>query len=283
MDGRYDGKRRLVRRTVFGSGAPRGALLLLLLSVPAAASPPAVSIGIVPPYVEKVVPEASEVSDSIAFSNQGTDPVLVSVDLADFAVDKAGEVSEEPPGSQPASLVPFLRISPSSVRVAPHQQVFFRYSAETPPAFKQLRAMIYFSSRPEVPARPNQVLVVARMGVPIYVESRDAKPASLRIDDVKWERSGENLDFLTVKLTASNEGERNIRPAGFVLVRSSDGKFDRSYTFNEGREPVLPGQKRRWELSFGPVPAGDCAVKMRFAASPRSSYESKTWIPAIGG
>jgi hypothetical protein len=272
-----------VRRFFFGSGAPLGALLLLSLSPRVAAAPPAVSIGIVPPYVEKVVAGASSVSDSIAFLNRGTDPVVVSVDLADFGVDPAGAVSEQPPGSQPASLVPYLRITPASVRVAPSQEVFFRYAIETPPAFKQLRAMIYFSSRPEVPARPNQVVVVARMGVPVYVESRDAKPASLIVEDVRWARTGEAGDSLTLEMRASNEGERNIRPTGYVLVRSSDGKFDRSYAFNEGREPVLPGQKRQWGMSFGPVPAGDVTVRLRFATSPRTSYETKTWIPANGG
>jgi hypothetical protein len=264
------------------SRVPKGALLLLPLAATAAPSPPAISIAIVPPRIEKAVGSTSKVADVIEFTNQGSVPVLVSVDLADFGVDESGEVAEKPPGSQPVSLVPYLRVSPSSLRVAPSQRVYFRYSAEPPADFKQLRAMIYFSSRPEVPDRSNQVLVVARMGVPLYLENRRARPAALRVDEITWERSGEPRDRLTLKLRTSNDGERNIRPSGYVEVRSPDGRFDRSYAFNEGQEPVLPGQKRRWELSFGPVPKGELEVEVRFAVSPRASYESTSWIPAIG-
>jgi len=282
MDGRPHGQRRLIRRSSLRSRAPQGVLLLLPLVATAAPSPPAISIAIVPPHIEKAVGSTSKVADAIEFTNQGSVPVVVSVDLADFGVDESGEVAEKPPGSQPVSLVPYLRVSPSSLRVAPSQRVYFRYSAEPPADFKQLRAMIYFSSRPEVPERANQVLVVARMGVPLYVESRQARPAALRVDEVAWERSGDPRDRLTLKLRTSNDGERNIRPSGYVEVRSPDGRFDRSYAFNEGQEPVLPGQKRRWEMSFGPVPKGELEVEVRFAVSPRASYESTSWIPAIG-
>lgn len=265
------------------SRAPRGALLLFPLLATAASSPPAISIAIVPPYIEKVVASPSKVADAIEFTNQGSVPVLVSVDFADFGVDEAGEVSEQPPGSQPKSLVPYLRVTPSSLRVAPSERVFFRYAAEPRAEFKQLRAMIYFSSRPEVPERANQVLVVARMGVPLYLENRRADPASLRIEELDWRRSGDQLDRLTLDLRTSNAGERNIRPSGYVEVRSRDGKFHRTFPFNEGQEPVLPGQRRRFEMAFGPVPKEDLSVRVRFAVSPRSSYESESWIPAIGG
>ncbi len=266
-----------------GSRALRGALLCLLCLSTSAALRSAISIAIVPPYIEKVVRAGSKVSDTISFTNQGTETVSVGVDFADFGVSEQGDVSEEPPGTQPASLVRFVRVSPTRVRVAPNQQVFFRYAVETPQDFKQLKAMIYFSSRPEIAESANQVVMIPRMGIPLYIENMKAKPASLKLDEIKWERSGEKSESLLLSLHVKNEGERNIRPTGFLQVRSVDGKFDRVFDFNDGREPVLPGQRRRWAMSFGPVPGGELFVKLRFTNSPRTTIESEHRVPAAGG
>jgi len=270
-----------MHRARFASKAPRGALLavsfLLLAGSRATAG---VSIAIVPPYAEKLVAGGTSVSDTISFTNRGSEPVLVSVDLSDFRVGDQGDVSEEPPGSQDTSLVPYLRISPTSMRVAPNQQASFRYVVETPEEFRQLRAMLYFSSLPETPAKANQVRIVPRMGVPLYVENTKAGQASLRVDHLEWQRSAESPDQLLLELTTENQGARNIRPTGFVSVRTRDGKFERSFPFNEGREPVLPGQMRQWRLAFGPVPTGELDVQLRVATSLRTSYESRTWVPA---
>jgi len=260
------------------SGAPFGALLLLSLSVRAAEPRPDVSISITPPFIEKVAADRTQLSDSLSYTNDGTVPLLVSVDFADFSVSEEGGVSEEPPGSQHTSLVPYLRLSPGTIRVGPGQRVFFRYAVDTPPEFDQLRGMVYFSAVPQVPGAANQVLVVARAGVPLYVENRRSRPAALQVEEPTWER--ESGGYLILKTATRNTGERNIRPSGFVRVRSKDDTFDKTFDFNEGREPVLPGQRRRWEMTFGPVPQGALSVETRFSTSTRTSYESEAWIPA---
>jgi hypothetical protein len=205
---------------------------------------------------------------------------MVQVDFADFAVDASGQVFEQPPGSVEDSLVPHMRMSPTSIRVLPDQRVFLRYSIETPQDFDQLRAMVFVSSIPDIEPGGNKVRVVARMGVPIYVENRKAKPARLEIESAEWDRSPET-DSLRLRLVVSNEGERNIRPQGYVHVKSRDGKFNQTFDFNQGREPVLPGQKRRWEQNFGPVPEGELEVKLRMASSARASFEVEAQVAAV--
>jgi len=140
--------------------------------------------------------------------------------------------------------------------------------------------MIYLSSRSEVDVGKNQVQVVARMGVPLYVENIKAAAANLTIHELAWDRPEEMPDRLRLRLLVTNNGDRNIRPKGFVHLQSDNGRFDETFDFNEGREPVLPGQTRRWERYFGPVPEGDLVVKLRLATSTRQSFEAEATVLA---
>lgn len=264
-----------------GSGAPRGALLFLLL----AALPPApradFSLAVVPPVVEKTIRPGGSVADSLAFTNEGNEPVVVQVEVADFGVTEEGEVAEMAPGSQDGSLARHLTITPQRVRVLPRAQVFFRWAVDTPAEFGQMRGMVFLASHPEAPPGANQVQVVARMGVPIYIESLAAQPARLTVEELRWERVPERPHFLRATLTVANEGGRNIRPAGYVEVRGAGRGPEATFDFNEAGEPVLPGQRRRWVRDFGPVPAGDLAVKFRLDTSHGTTFESDTTLPAL--
>lgn len=140
--------------------------------------------------------------------------------------------------------------------------------------------MVYLSSHPETVPGANQVRVVARMGVPIYIENIKAAPADLKIESLEWDRPAGHPDRVRVRLLVVNQGERNIRPTGYVHVVSMDRRFERTFAFNEGREPVLPGQKRRWEQISGPVPEEELKVKIRFSTSVRQSFDAEASLPA---
>lgn len=261
--------------------APFGALLVLGLLLAPTGAPADVSIAIAPPYIEKAARGSQRIRDTLSYTNQGSAPVVVHVEFADFGVSETGEVSEAPPGSAPSSLVRHLRISPMEIRVVPQQQVFFRYSVETPEEFDQLRSMIFLSSYPETAPGANHVQVVARMGVPLYVENVSASPARLEVEELSWDRPADKPDQLRVRMRVANVGRRNIRPDGYVHVATPDGKFRNTFEFNEGREPVLPGQKREWELWFGPVPEDELEVKLRVATSMKSSFEDTARVAAV--
>ncbi|HUF16971.1 MAG TPA: hypothetical protein VMS12_02875 [Thermoanaerobaculia bacterium] len=249
---------------------------VLLLSVLSPGSlTAAVSVSLSPPYIEKLMPSGGKLQDTISYTNDSDTPMLVTVDFADFGVSATGEVSEMPSGTDVTSLARSIRISPSKIQVPPGGRTFFRYSVTAPEEFTQLRSQIFFSSTPIVESAPNQVLFVARMGIPIYVENVKAQPADIKVHEVKWERSGENNESLVLKAVVTNEGERNIRPSGFLEVRSQDGRFAQTFPFNEGNEPVLPGQKREWTLSFGPVPGGELSLDLRFAIGPRAMFRER--------
>lgn len=252
---------------------PISALSIVCLSPATLQS--AVSVSLSPPYIEKVMASGGKLQDTISYTNDSDTPMLVTVDFADFAVSDTGEVSEMPSGTDVSSLARSIRISPSKIQVPPGGRTFFRYSVTAPEEFTQLRSQIFFSSTPVVESAPNQVLFIARMGVPIYVENVNAQPAAVKVHEVKWERTGENNESLVLKTVVTNEGERNIRPAGFLEVRSKDGEFAQTFPFNEGNEPVLPGQKREWTLSFGPVPGGELSLNLRFSIAPRAMFQER--------
>jgi hypothetical protein len=239
---------------------------------------PAFSVSLSPPFIEKLARPSARLTDTIGLTNDSAFPVEVTVDFSDFRVNEKGEVEEMPPGTDPSSLSSYLRITPAKLRIAPQGRAFFRYTIEMPVEFRQLRSQIFFSSRPVVAKTANQVIFVPRMGVPLYVENLAAKAADLKVDQVKWARSPSDGRLL-LNLRVSNDGERNIRPKGFVEVRSSDGKFSKTFPFNEGNEPLLPGQRRDWPLSFGPVPGGELSVRLRFQTSPRGFFDQQYRVP----
>lgn len=262
----------------------RRALPLALLVLVAELAPVlAVSVSLVPPYVEKTVPPGRRVTDTIAYTNESDGPVQVSITVSDFEVSDTNEVIERAPGTQPETLAPHIRVTPTSLRVGPGERVYFRYSVEAPEQFTHLHAMVFFVTRPELPEdQPRQVVFVARMGIPVYVESPQAPETRLQIEDLHWERSDDGR--LELRFDAANEGGRIFRPRGEVEVRSTDGRFREIYPLNAGSEPVLPHHVRRWARSFGPVPEGELSVRMHIETSPRKRYRSSVLIPAaVGG
>ena len=267
MDDHLDGKRRLI-------------LTAILVVAAASALLAQTSVAISPQIIEKVVRPGDRLSDIVSFTNSGKEPVQVSLELADFAVDEDGKAHDRPPGTEPSSLAPFLRITPPTIRVAPQQTVNFRYLAELPVEFTQRRVMIYFLVRPPTALVANGAgfIIVPRIGVPLYAENIAARPASLHVDSITWSRADDGS--LHADLQLRNEGERNIRPQGFVLVRSTNGRFLREFPFNEGREPVLPSQSRQWHVTFGPVPRDDLLVDFRLTTSPTGTFHETYPIAA---
>ena len=240
----------------------------------------AVSASIAPPVIEKEARPGQLVQDTISYTNNGAEFVTVSVSIVDFDVDADYSVIEQAPGTQATTLAPYIRVTPTELRVAPKQQVFFRYRVETPEAFSHLRGMLYFLSRPEVPdARPGQVVLASRMGIPLYVESSKAVPARLDVNGIAWSRVGDARDALALDLDVVNRGERIIRPTGVLEVKSGDGRFRKSFSFNDGKLPVFPGSTRRLNLQFGPVPGGELFLQLRFEDSSRTWYASEYRLP----
>lgn len=245
-----------------------------------AESTAAISLTVAPPYIEKIARPGSRISDVIMFRNGGTEPMNVSVSFVDFGVNEDGTVREKPPGTDSASILPFTQISPLRARVRPNEEIIFHYTVNAPKEFRQLRTMIMFAGMPEVEAKGNQVVLAPRVGIPLYVESTSARPAFLEVSDVQFTRSAEAKDAIDLSMNIRNAGDRNLRSTGTVRVRSSDARFDHTFEFNEGHEPVLPGQRRKWTMTFRPVSEEALSVSVRFATSFRDTFSGQYRVAA---
>ena len=268
--------------SVVKSSAPLWALLFVFgLGAPRAAHAAPLSVSIGPQLVDMPIRPGASAEDAFSFSNDSDTPLAVTVSVVDFVADEAGRAVKKPAGTEPTSVARFIRISPVRARVEPHQRVYFRYKVKAPEEFTQLQGIVAFEAVPQVAgsAGKARMVLVPVLGVPFYLENPAARPGTLKVDDLSVTRDGGNLKL---SLRVTNEGQRNIRPTGFVRVRSAEGGFDTSYPFNDGREAVLPGAARVWTLTLGPVPGGALSIGVRFSNAPRTVFEKTLELPAAG-
>jgi hypothetical protein len=249
-----------------------GAFLAAGLLLGSASLSARVLVRLSPTYIELGAKPGTQSGDRIKYVNAGTEPLLVSVELSDFDVNENGNAVEQPPGASPASLVPYLRVAP-----APGQAAHFRYRVDAPAAFEQLRAMVYFVSRPVAERRGGtSAIVVPRMGIPIYLENDRAEAASLVITRGSVRVEDDRLLF---DLEIENRGRRNLRPSGAIQIDTEGGP--RFFQFNEGRSPILPGHARQWTLHLGPFDAPPRSLRFRFERSP--GREGEEVFPVTSG
>ena len=254
--------------------APKGALLIfacvaLLWTSVASAS---VALAISPQLLELLVAPGDELGDVVSYTNTGTQPVSVSIQLTDFTIDGDGQAIEATPATHPSTLVPYLKISPLRADVAPGQRVYFRYAIKAPENFTHLRTMVYFVARPvRKTTKVSAAIFVPRIGIPIYLENRQARPAALHVGDVKWQRDAKGDVVLHVPVT--NDGERLHRPGGFIQVRSAAGT--KNVPFNEQGNPVLPGQTRQFAVPLNDVGGGELSLQVRVMTSTRSVFNKE--------
>lgn len=231
----------------------------------------ALSVSLSPQIVEKTANPGRKVSDVISFTNASDDSLAVSIELADFTIDERGEVVEKPPGTEPTTLVPYLKLSPLRLEVAPGERVFFRYSIALPQQFDHLRTMIFFVSRPVRKQTGRAVtIVVPRLGIPLYVENRRAKVADVKVEEVVTERSTSDHSMVTVRVKMRNVGQRLIRPGGTIDVEAGP-----SFQFNVGSQPVLPGQTRVFTTPLQGVGGGDLSINVRLTSSVRGIFSGR--------
>ena len=236
----------------------------------------AVSLAISPQIVELLVNPGSTTDDAISYTNTGTTPVALSIELTDFTIGADGKAVELPPGTHGSTLVPYLKISPLRINVAAGQKVYIRYSIQAPAQFTHLRTMVYFVARPtQKPTGRAAVVLVPRIGMPIYLENRQAKAAALQVGDVRWQRDPKGV---VLHVPVTNDGERLYRPGGFVQVKSAGGT--KNFAFNDGGNPVLPGQTREFAMPLTEVGGGELSLQLRVMTSARGVYNRDYRIAA---
>lgn len=237
-------------------------------------------VQISPQILETTVSPGGTMNEVISFTNAGTNPVYVTLEPADFEVDETGNPEIYPIGLGPSgkSLAPYLRVSPIEVRADPDQTVRFRLVAKLPEEFTHLREMLYFVARPiALEEAPGQTVIVPKVGVPLYVESTESRPARLEVSNDEVVRTENGV---RINLETKNTGERIIRPPVIVEVSDDDGFYE-VFEPNAGIAPVLPDNVRKWSFDIAPLPRGPLSVRMTFPVSLRDSVVEEYQVPAM--
>jgi P pilus assembly chaperone PapD len=254
-------------------------MLVALGIVPVAEAQLGISIS--PSRVELLTGPGRTVRETVTLVNRSSVALQVRLEMTDFDVDTADSVIEAPSGTRPESLAAYLKVTPSTASVPGGGSSVFRFLVHAPEQFTQLREMVFFRSTPVVgEAGGPRVVIVPRLGVPVYLENRKATPGHLAVKKLEIRRDGQTGDHIVLDLEVANQGERNFRPTGTLDVRSADGSFRKLYQLNEAREPVLPGKLRVWSLRFGPVPGGELSLHVRLATSFKRSYTAQRTLAA---
>lgn len=237
-------------------------------------------IQITPQIFERVISPGGTLNDRLTFHNAGSVPLEVSLELADFDADEGGNSVKFPPATKAYSLAPYLRVTPIRAQIEPGQSLDYRLVAKLPADFDHRRVMLYFLSKPvfEDAGEGSRTIVVPKIGIPVYVESRTASAAVLGVENVEWRRLDDSRLGLT--LTTTNAGQRIIRPPVSLEISSADGSFYEVFNLNGGADPVLPGRHRHWAFAVGPVPGGELSARLNFATSLRDSFVRDYEIPA---
>ncbi|MEW6337841.1 MAG: hypothetical protein AB1625_10645 [Acidobacteriota bacterium] len=245
-------------------------------AVPAAGQ---IGITISPSRVEAAVKPGAAFTETLSLQNRSPNALEVRIELVDFDVDEGNKVIEQPPGTGASTLVPYLRVSPLRAAVGPGQRAFFRVSASLPEGATQRRAMLFFVSTPQLGEREGtRVLVVPRLGVPIYLEDNAEKPARPEVLRAELGRVSEG-DGIELRLDMRNPGGRNLKVLGTLRVREAASGFDEVYRLNEGAEPILPGKLRVWTPRFGPVPGGGLSARLQLTAGVETVHEAEFTLP----
>lgn len=231
-----------------------------------------VGVSIDPPRIERTVAAGKQINDVIRIRNRGAVPINVTASLADFILGIDGEIRKLPPGTSERSVAPFIRISPIQTTLAPGERFSFRYSISAPPDFKQLGSIIYFTSTPisEQSDEPH-VSIGTSMGIGCFIQNPKTEPGRIEVEDLIWSRAENDPSYIEITATLRNTGERNIRPSGFVRIRSSEGSFGTTFEVNRENTVVLPGTSRKLRRRFGPVPLEALDLKTYLSISSRDT------------
>jgi fimbrial chaperone protein len=211
------------------------ALLSLLLAAPALGAPPSVSMDVAPSTLE-LKPGAAEL---FYVTNHGDEPVTVELEGFDWSQSDNRDV-----------LVPakdFIA-SPPMADIAPGKRQLVRVMALGHGNDEVAYRLIVSQLPPALSADSNNVHILLRFGVPVFVNQQSAPAPRL-----EWQatRNGDVLD-----VAVHNSGNRAVKLAGVQLKTAAGAiieptKRDFFYVLANATRTVhfrVPAQAPAWQL-----------------------------------
>ena len=228
-------------------------LSCLLMAITATLLNPAVadsfSATVSPPRFELQGKPGEVIREIVEIDNAGDTPALFALRTADWDLTDSGGLTIFPPGLQPNSCRPWVRIERRALRLQAQSGKRFRFEIHVPEdaAEGECRVALLVESGDDssILARAKNISfpIDGRIAIIIYVSIGNAAPEltvqSLRLQDVNGR--------LTPVVLLENSGNAHGRPSGFLEGRDASGK---RIDFAVAQTPILPGRSRAtaiWE------------------------------------
>jgi fimbrial chaperone protein len=184
--------------------------------------------------------------------------------------------AQEPSGQMQLTPTGDIIFFPRLLSLAPREQRIVRVGASVPPGAVERTYRIFVEELPPLAtenAPPGQVRVLARMGIPIFVASREAR-AELRLTGVAVQPG-------RVRLELHNAGTKHVVPQR-VQVRGLGPADERVWERGLEGWYILAGDRRIFEIPLGhdeclrtraiavEIVAGEPPLTERFAVAPQA-------------
>ena len=233
------------------------ALFLIAIAIFPASSP-AQSIALAPGQVRETFKPGVPFEIDLATSNEGSQPVEMSVQISDFWYNEKNEKVFPTPGSSPRSAANWIQFVPEQFEVPAHGTQKMK-AIVTPPADARggYYAVLFVQSKPKLSFTKDNgqgVFTNMRLGCLVLLSAEKTEDFKVELSNVKVTppTGAQGLDLSFDVLNNSNS---HIFPIARVAVLDGQRKMVAKAQSLEKR--FLPGQKDSMHVSWaGNLPAG---------------------------
>jgi hypothetical protein len=221
-------------------------IVLLIMFAIACAQPRAAaqSLGLAPGEVRQKFKPGVPFELSLATSNEGTTPVEMSVEIADFWYNEKGEKIFPAPGTAPRSAANWIQFVPEHFEVPAHGAQKMR-AIVTPPSDAKggYYAVLFVQSKPQLSFTKSNgqgVYTNMRLGCLVLLDAEKTEDFKVELNNINVTPPSptRGLDLSFDLLNASNT---HIFPIARLAVLDADKKLVAKGQSEERR--FLPGQK----------------------------------------
>src|SRR5215467_5620565 len=217
------------------------------------------SLGLAPGEVREKFKPGVPFEFDLATSNDGSTPVEMSVEIADFWYNEKNEKIFPVPGTAPRSAANWIQFVPERFEVPAHGAQKMR-AIVTPPSDAQggYYAVLFVQSKPVLSFTKSNgqgVFTNMRLGCLVLLEAEKTEDFKIELNNVKVTppSSSRGLDLSFDLVNVSNT---HIFPIARLAVLDPDKKLVAKAQSEEKR--FLPGQNASMHVSWtGTLPPGD--------------------------
>lgn len=225
------------------------------------------SLGLAPGEVREKFKPGVPFEIDLATSNDGSTPVEMSVEIADFWYNEKNEKIFPAPGTEPRSAANWIQFVPEKFEVPAHGSQKMK-AIITPPSDAKggYYAVLFVQSKPQLSFTKSNgqgVFTNMRLGCLVLLDADKTEDFKIEVSDVKLvpPSAAQRLDL---GFDLRNAGNTHIFPVARLAVLDGEKKLVAKAQTEEKR--FLPGQKDSMHVTWaGSLPAGSYTAVLSVA------------------